>query len=128
MFGYFEMVLYICGHLIRMCLDKMGKESNLIPAKKGEVRNPKGRVKGSLNRKTILRHWLSLEQDEKNPITKQVETLSQVDLITLAIIKKAREGDVNAYKTLMEWGTDYNETDETQKIIVEIVDPKPDTE
>jgi len=28
----------------------MAREDNLIPAKKGEVRNPKGRTKGSRNR------------------------------------------------------------------------------
>ena len=106
----------------------MPNPENITPPKKGEVRNPKGKPKGTLNRKTLLRHWLSIEQDAKNPITKQLEKLSQADLMTLAMIKKAREGDVNAYKTLMEWGTDYNETDEQQKIIVEIVDQKPSTE
>ena len=106
----------------------MPNPQNIKPIQKGEVRNPKGRAKGTLNRKTLLRHWLSIEQDAKNPITKELEKLSQADLMTLAMIKKAREGDVNAYKTLMEWGTDYNETDEQQKIIVEIVDPKPSTE
>jgi len=30
--------------------------------------------------------------------------MSQEDLMTLALIKKAREGDVNAYKALMDSG------------------------
>ena len=45
----------------------MPNEQNLIPAKKGEIRNPKGRGKGARNRKTIVREWLMVEQDYKNP-------------------------------------------------------------
>jgi len=37
-------------------------------------------------------------------LTGENETMSQEDLMTLALIKKAREGDVNAYKALMDSG------------------------
>ena len=37
-----------------------------------------------------------------NPITGEKEKLEQQDIMTLGIIKKAREGDVNAYKALMD--------------------------
>ena len=37
-------------------------------------------------------------------MTGENETMSQEDLMTLALIKKAREGDVNAYKALMDSG------------------------
>jgi hypothetical protein len=37
-------------------------------------------------------------------ITGEQETMSQEDLMTLALIKKAREGDVAAYKALMDSG------------------------
>jgi len=70
--------------------------------KKGESGNPKGRDKGVKNRSTIARYWLEVQQNLKNPLTGQNETLSQEDLMTLAQIKKAREGDVNAYKALMD--------------------------
>jgi hypothetical protein len=82
----------------------MANEENLIPAQKGEVRNPTGRPKGSKNRSTIARQWLEVNQNLKNPLTGENETMSQEDLMTLALIKKAREGDVAAYKALMDSG------------------------
>lgn len=82
----------------------MPNKENLIPANKGEVRNPNGRPKGAKNRSTIARYWLDVNQKLKNPLTGSEETMSQEDLMTLALIKKAREGDVNAYKALMDSG------------------------
>jgi len=82
----------------------MANEKNLIPAQKGEVRNPNGRPKGAKNRSTIARQWLEVNQSLKNPLTGEQETMSQEDLMTLALIKKAREGDVSAYKALMDSG------------------------
>jgi hypothetical protein len=82
----------------------MANEENLIPAQKGEVRNPNGRPKGAKNRSTIARKWLEVNQSLKNPLTGDQETMSQEDLMTLALIKKAREGDVTAYKALMDSG------------------------
>ena len=82
----------------------MANDENLRPAQKGEVRNPNGRPKGSLNRSTIARQWLEVNQSLKNPLTGEQETMSQEDLMTLALIKKAREGDVAAYKALMDSG------------------------
>jgi hypothetical protein len=61
-----------------------------------------GRPKGSKNRSTIARKWLETMQNAKNPITGIDEHLSQEDLITLAMIHKARKGDVAAYKQLMD--------------------------
>ena len=82
----------------------MANEENLRPAQKGEVRNPNGRPKGAKNRSTIARQWLEVNQSLKNPLTGEQETMSQEDLMTLALIKKAREGDVTAYKALMDSG------------------------
>lgn len=83
----------------------MAKEDNLKPAwSKGESGNPNGRPKGAKNRSTIARKWLEVNQKLKNPITSEDEVMSQEDLMTLALIKKAREGDVNAYKALMDSG------------------------
>ena len=81
------------------------REDNLKPAwEKGESGNPNGRPKGTKNRSTIAKKWLEVEQDLKNPLTSEVERMSQEDLMTLALIKRAREGDVNAYKALMDSG------------------------
>jgi len=83
----------------------MAKEDNLKPAwEKGESGNPNGRPKGAKGRATIARYWLEVNQNLKNPITGEQENMSQEDLMTLALIKKARDGDVNAYKALMDSG------------------------
>jgi len=80
----------------------MANEENLIPYKKGQSGNPKGRPVGSKNRSTIAKKWLQVEQDLKNPLTGDKETMSQEDLMTLALIKKAREGDTQAYQKLLD--------------------------
>lgn len=82
----------------------MARQDNLIPAKKGEVRNPKGRTVGSRNRSTIVKQWLKMTKKGKNPITEMVEVLEIQDLMTLALIGKALKGDVNAYRELMDSG------------------------
>lgn len=83
----------------------MGKEDNLMPAwEKGQSGNPNGRPKGSKSRSTIARYWLEATQTVKNPLTGKDETLTQEDLMTLALIKKGRGGDVGAYKALMDSG------------------------
>ena len=75
---------------------------NLRPSwQKGESGNAKGRPKGALGRSTIARRWLEVETKETNNLTGENETLSQEDLITLAQIKKAKAGDTNAYKELL---------------------------
>jgi hypothetical protein len=68
----------------------------------GESGNPNGRPKGARNRSTLVREWLEVKTKERNPITGETEELEQQDMMTLALIKKAREGDVQAYKELMD--------------------------
>jgi hypothetical protein len=80
------------------------KLDNLTPFPPGNNANHNGRPKGSKNRSTIARKWLEVMQESKNPITGELEKLSQEDLITLAMIHKARKGDVGAYKQLMDSG------------------------
>lgn len=82
----------------------MPNEENLRYWQKGESGNPNGRPKGSKNRSTIAKKWLQVIQEAKNPLTLESEELSQEDLITLALLKKAANGDVNAYKALMDSG------------------------
>ena len=69
---------------------------NLNTFKKGVSGNPSGRPKGSLNRKTVAREYLAFLQEEVNPLTGIKELLSNEDMITLALIHKAKKGDVNA--------------------------------
>jgi hypothetical protein len=82
----------------------MANEENLKPFKKGQSGNPSGRPKGSLSRSTIARRWLETFENTKNPITGDYENLTQEDIGTLALIKKMRQGDVAAYKALMDSG------------------------
>lgn len=82
----------------------MANEENLKSFKKGESGNPNGRPVGSLNRSTIVKRWLEATENAKNPITGDEEKMSQEDIITLALIKKARKGDTQAYKALMDSG------------------------
>jgi len=94
-----------------------GKNGGILkPFEKGESGNPNGRPKGSKNRSTIAKYWLSIEQNLKNPLTGDTETMSQEDLMTLALIKKAREGDTNAYKALMDsgYGAPVQQVEQTQ--------------
>ena len=75
---------------------------NLRPSwQKGESGNANGRPKGALGRSTIARRWLEVETKERNNITGEDENLTQEDFITLAQIKKAKAGDTNAYKELL---------------------------
>jgi hypothetical protein len=78
--------------------------------KPGVVTNPNGRPKGSKNKSTIARKWLELAEHAVNEITGMEETLTQEDLMTLAMIKRAKKGDVKAYKELMNsaFGEDKN--------------------
>jgi len=88
----------------------------LKPFEKGESGNPNGRPKGAKGRATIARYWLEINQKLKNPITGTEETMSQEDLMTLALIKKAREGDVAAYRALMDsgYGSPIQQIEQTQ--------------
>lgn len=81
---------------------KKGVNNNLIPPKKGEVRNPNGRPKGSLNTKTILQRFLNLEMEQKNPFTKELEKMSVLELMNLKQIANALEGDLPAFKEIID--------------------------
>lgn len=73
------------------------------PWKEGDPSpNPAGRPKGSRNRSTIVREILELMEDTKNPITNAYEKLTQEQIMTLAVLSKARKGDVRAYQALMD--------------------------
>ena len=70
--------------------------------KKGQSGNPNGRPKGSRNRSTIARKWLNVKSRAMNPLSQEEEDMLQEDLITLALIKKARQGDVGASKAVLD--------------------------
>lgn len=81
---------------------------NLKPIKPGECRNPKGRGKGNLARRTIVRKWLAVKEKGKNPITGQEQWITQADAMVLAMIHQARKGNVRAFQALMNEGFGLN--------------------
>ena len=106
--------------IINIKHNQMPNEQNLIPAKKGEIRNPKGRGHAR-GRATIVREWLMVEQKFKNPLTGQEEILSQADIMTLAVINKARKGDVIAFRELMDSG--FGKNKEIQETLLSVTTP-----
>ena len=64
----------------------MANEQNLIPAQKGEIRNPKGRGKGVPNSRTRLLRLLELVQLKNNPITGEKEEFSVAEQLDLGRI------------------------------------------
>lgn len=92
--------------------------------KRGRPPKPKA---APVTRKDIAENtkfWLSLQTLASNPITKQKELLSQLDLMTIKMISKAKHGNVNAYTALMDraYGKpkQYSESNVTNKTIVAI--------
>jgi hypothetical protein len=80
----------------------MANEQNLKkPWAKGQSGNPNGRPKGSKNRSTIAKKWLDTTKTIKNPITGEVEELTQEDIMTLAMIRKGINGSESAYDKVL---------------------------
>lgn len=74
----------------------MANEQNLNPPwKKGQSGNPKGKPKGTRNRSTIVREWI--ESSATDGEGGQVS-----DQLVRALIKKASQGDVMAFRELMD--------------------------
>lgn len=76
--------------------------ANLKPAQTGEVRNPNGKAEGTKDRATILKKWLSVELELLNPVTKAKEKGTVEDEVMLALITKARKGDVPAIREVLD--------------------------
>jgi hypothetical protein len=75
----------------------MANEQNLnSPWEPGQSGNPKGKLKGTRNRSTIVREWLEARATQGEG---QV-----VDQLVRALIQKAAQGDVAAFKELMDSG------------------------
>lgn len=64
--------------------------------------NRNGRPKGSKSRSSIVKAWLEATEKTKNPITNEIENLTQADIIVLAQIKEARKGSTQAFHALMD--------------------------
>ncbi len=77
---------------------------NLVPFAKGfdPRRNLEGKPEGSRNAKTLIKKWLDVVENVRNPITGQLEDLTQYDIIILAQLAKARAKDTQAFNALLD--------------------------
>lgn len=80
----------------------MANEQNLIPAQKGEIRNPNGRPKGIPNSKTRLLRLLELVQVKTNPITGEKEEFTVAEQLDMMVLQKAFKGDLKAYQEILD--------------------------
>lgn len=85
------------------------------PWPEGYCPNPNGRPKGSRNRSTIVRE--ALEAKMRGQDGKEIEV---VDAMTIAIVAKAMQGDVPAYRELLDSG--YGKVQDNQKQSVQHLD------
>ena len=79
----------------------MANQSNLKKFSKGQSGNPAGRPKGAQNVKTRLNRILGAVIKTENPFTGLEEELTVAERMDIEIIKKALEGDVSAYREVM---------------------------
>lgn len=70
--------------------------------KKGVSGNPKGPPKGYTHSKTRLRRLLDLTEKRKNPVTGEIEDFSVLEQMDMAMIVKARQGDIKAYQAVLD--------------------------
>jgi hypothetical protein len=72
----------------------MANEKNLIPAQKGEVRNPKGKPKGCRNRATIFKELLAQVAEGGKG--------TNADAVAAALLSRALKGDVAAIREILD--------------------------
>jgi vacuolar-type H+-ATPase subunit E/Vma4 len=95
----------------------MPNPENIIPPQKGEIRNPKGKPKGTKNRATIFKKWVKVLEKTTNEITQQEEELTQLDLMAIAAIVEAKSGNITALKEVLDsiYGKVTDKVDHTSK-------------
>ena len=91
----------------------MANEQNLIPAKPGEVRNPRGRPKGSLDMSTRVKRILNSKIDwdkihiaDVERLRKRYGDMAVADAMIMIQVSKAMTGDTNAFNSVRKagWG------------------------
>ena len=73
-----------------------------LPAKRGRPPKPKPVPSSRKDIADNTKFWLSLMTLASNPITKKKELLSQLDIMTIKVINKAKAGNINAYNALLD--------------------------
>jgi hypothetical protein len=79
----------------------MANDHNLRPAKKGEVRNPKGRGKGVPNRATVLKELaeINLKGQDLNGTER---TMTAYELMNVRLFLNALGGDLASIKEVQD--------------------------
>jgi hypothetical protein len=80
----------------------MPNPENIIPPKKGEIRNPNGKPKGRLNDATIFKKYASIMQKAENGLTGEIEDLDQAEQVVIAHILEAKKGNIQAIEKLYD--------------------------
>lgn len=83
---------------------------NLKPIKPGEVRNPKGKPKGAMNSKTVIRRFLEMDAVVINPKTQKKvvlkglkgEPITYMEAIIIRMIQRAMKGDTTAFNAILD--------------------------
>ncbi len=70
--------------------------------KPGQSGNPAGKPKGTQHSSTRMRRLLDAVQKAKNPVTKQEEDFTTLELMDAALIARALKGDVIAYREILD--------------------------
>ena len=79
----------------------MSKE-DLQPAQKGEVRNPKGKPKGTKNWKTIINEIVNVQIDNKDEnVFVKGKKITPQQIIIIQQVQKAMKGDTKSAEVLM---------------------------
>lgn len=68
----------------------------------GQSGNPAGMKPGTQHSSTRLRRLLDAVQKAKNPVTKEMEEFTTLELMDAALIARAMKGDVAAYRELLD--------------------------
>ena len=61
-----------------------------------------GRPKGVKNRATLLKKWSEVVSRKRNEITGEVSEVTQEDLAVIALLTEAKNGNVPAFKEMMD--------------------------
>ncbi len=80
----------------------MAREDNLKPFQPGQSGNPSGKPKGATHSSTRLKRILELVQKARNPVTKEDEDFTVLELMDMKQIDKALKGDTKAYAEIID--------------------------
>lgn len=81
--------------------------ANLIPAAKGDIRNPNGRGKGTKNLSTLIQELLNDEEFEANLLDSKKGMIAFKGAPVKAIILATRHQAINGDKDAREWLAKY---------------------